>query len=535
MCLLWLAVALRAAEPEYLIGVDDKWRHLQSPNFELYSRNSDRESRDLLHNLELLRAEFIDRFKVVERTKLDVTVYFFQQLTDFRIYSPDTFSKSGFFRGFYIGGPDRAMISVAPIDNWEDSRPLIFHEYVHHLFQVMEQDPPVWFNEGMAELLAGIRIEGDRLEIGRPHAGRLMALRAEKLLPLETLFAVDHDSKIYTSNDHTGLFYAESWALLHYWYFGDSGLKPEAVERFLRVAGNRKIAAKVNLRAFFRECFAMDYPDMLNRLDRYVVSGSYRFGREAAPTIAAASTYAVRPVPREELRVRLAELAVRANRAPEGTMALLQASTATPPDPRALDALGADALLQHDEAGAKEKWGRAVAAGSRNAAVARELALLECRQWFADFNFDFQLPSETADRLRTRLLHAIELEPLQAATYEALAWVEAYAEHPVIANIVRVQHQFAALAHRDRTVVALALVRVRLQKTGEARDILSQLSATEPDAWSLQAAEVIQARLEGRLPQLVTTAGRERATVVEGGGEAAIRVRVPSVVLPPKP
>jgi hypothetical protein len=48
---LWLAIhatGLSAAMTEPFPGVDAKWRYYQSPNFELYSRNSDSESRDLL-------------------------------------------------------------------------------------------------------------------------------------------------------------------------------------------------------------------------------------------------------------------------------------------------------------------------------------------------------------------------------------------------------------------------------------------------------------------------------------------------------
>ena len=535
----WLAGlgagALAGAEPERLAGVDDQWRCFRSPNFELYSRNDEAASRELLHHLELLRAEFVGRFKVVERARLEVTVYFFAQPADFRAYAPATFASSDFFRGFYIAGPDRAMISVAPIEQWDDSQRLIFHEYVHHLFRAMEQDPPVWFNEGVAELLAGTRVERGNLEIGHPHARRIAVLREEKLMPLETLFAVDHDSPIYRSDDHNGLFYAESWALLHYWYFGDSGLSKDAVARFLRVASDRKLAAAVNLRAFFRECFAMDYPEMLRRLDRYVSSGSYHFGREPLPAIEPATTYAMRSVPRDELRLRLAELAVRVNRAPEARLALREAADRTPPDPRVLEALGADALVEQDEIRARERWEEALAAGSHNAATYRELTLLEGHQWFDEFHYDLRLPAATADRLRERLRRAIAFEPEQNGAYQMLAWVEAYADQPNTGNVNLVQRHAATVLHQDRTTVALALVRVHLGKPDEAREILAQLEAVGPDAWSRRAAEQISAKLDGRLPNLGSAVRSQNERSVEFDPNDRSRLKVPSVELPPKP
>jgi hypothetical protein len=200
--------AMWAAPAGELAAVDDKWRHIKSPHFELYTHNADFESRTLLHDLELLRALFLERFKLVERSRTDVTVYSFRRAEDFQAYAAPEMVNAG-FKGFYLHMSDRAVINLAPIEDWEQAQRLVFHEYVHHLFRVVEQEPPLWYNEGMAELLAGIREEGGQLEIGRPHAGRILTLQREKLLPLETLFEVDHGSPIYRSKDHTGLFYAQ--------------------------------------------------------------------------------------------------------------------------------------------------------------------------------------------------------------------------------------------------------------------------------------------------------------------------------------
>ncbi len=224
-------------------------------------------SRALLRNLELLRAEFVDRYRIPERKRLEITVYAFGTDREFRAYRPESMGKHSRIDGFYHEDPDRAVILLAPSEGRDEARRLIFHEYVHHLFAAAEQDPPTWYNEGMAELLAGIRVENDHLEIGHPVPGRLFALQREKLLSLETLFAVGRNSPIYRSNDHTGLFYAESWALLHYWYFGNSKLSRDAIDRFVQVASSSDHIDGVRLHAWFRECFGMEYTHMLRGLD----------------------------------------------------------------------------------------------------------------------------------------------------------------------------------------------------------------------------------------------------------------------------
>lgn len=513
-------------------GVDERWRHIRSPHFELYTHNAEYESRTLLHDLELLRALFLERFKLVERSRTDVTVYAFRRAEDFEAYAGEGLPKE--VRGFYLTGPDRAVINLAPIDDWEQAQRLVFHEYVHHLFRVVEQEPPLWFNEGMAELLAAIREESGQLEIGRPHAGRIATLRTEKLLPLETLFAVDHGSPIYRSKDHTGIFYAQSWALLHYWYFGDSGLPKDAVTRFTRIAGEQRLAEQVDLRRFFRECFSMDYPEMQRRLERYVTGGQYRFGREAVPKIAPASSYEARAVSRDEIRVRLAELAVRVNRSAMGKFVLVDAAATGGKDVRVLEALGANALAENDPAKAIDWWEQALVAGSTNPALVRELSLLETRDWFRDFDYYFRLPPATVERLRQRLRRAIEHEPLQTTAYELLAWVEAFAEVPHVPNVNLVQREFKRLKQKQRTVLALALVRLHSGMKEEAMELLKEVDGLEWDAWAAQSAEVVRAKLEDRPVRMVRAPLGENETMVEMTSDLRGFLRYPSVVLPEK-
>lgn len=50
-----------------MTGADEKWRLLQSEHFELYTRNSEAESRRLLYNLELVHAIFFETFGFTPR------------------------------------------------------------------------------------------------------------------------------------------------------------------------------------------------------------------------------------------------------------------------------------------------------------------------------------------------------------------------------------------------------------------------------------------------------------------------------------
>ncbi|MBL9188818.1 MAG: hypothetical protein JNK23_15145 [Opitutaceae bacterium] len=536
----WLTTALAAvpalaATPgEPLAAIDDNWRHIRSPNFELYTHAREYESRTLLHDLELLRALFLGRFKLKERAKLDVTVYLFRHLKDFHAYAPRGMEQSD-TKGFYQASPDRAIINLAPIEDWDGAQRLVFHEYVHHLFRITEQEPPVWFNEGMAELFSAIREERGQLEIGQPHIGRIATLQTEKLLPLETLFSVTHDSPIYRGKAHAGIFYAQSWALLHYWNFGESKLPKDSVAKFTLVASNPQLAPPgFDLRAYFKQCFGMDYPDMVKRLERYVSGGRYRFGKLPIPEVPKAASYAARPVPREELRLRLAELALRTTRSSMGAFMLVDAAAKPGAEPRIFEALGAAAITDQDPAKARDRWEQAVAAGTTNIAVLRELGLLESREWFQEFNHDFRLPLESVERLRERLTRAIQLEPEQTAAYEMLAWVEAYAEAPIFPNVNVVQTRFPLLRQQARTLVALALVRARAGQRDDAKRVLGDLDKLEWDDWAVNAGEVVLAKLENRMPRRRARPDNARENTAEISADAknfGPRLKVPSIEL----
>jgi tetratricopeptide (TPR) repeat protein len=496
--LILLGVVTQLSAQTDFPGTDDKWRRYQSANFELFSRIREVESREMLHNLELLRAVFLDFFNLKERRRLEVTVYLFKSEKDYRTYGSETFGSKHRFNGFYLAGTDRAIIYLIPGENEKITRQLIFHEYIHHLFRVTEQNPPPWLNEGMAELFSTVEPKAGKLEFGQPIVGRLWQLQEEKLLPLENLFGVDRNSPIFRQGEHTGLFYAESWLLLHYLYFGDSKIEPDKRRQFIgHVLANdyRNAAAQ---RAGFQSVFGMDYRDMLGRLEAYLRSGRYHSMQIPLPAIATATTYESRAVPLADIRLRLAELALRASQSARAKLLLLQALEKDPTDTRVLEVLGAAALHDQDEQRARELWERAVEAGTRNAAIYRELALMESRARFSHFDVYFRLPEESVRRLRHYLLHSIEYNPAQSDAYEMLAWVEAFAPEPSNKNINAVQRAAPNLTRKERATLALAFVRVRLDRNEEALEMLAELEKLNPDPWEIYGIEAIRAFSEKR-------------------------------------
>ena len=77
-------------------------------------------------------------------------------------------------------------------------------------------------------------------------------------------------------------------------------------------------------------------------------------------------------------------------------------------------------------------------------------------------------------------------------------WVEATAAEPNIRNINLVQEHFDTLKDRERTLLALALVRVRLNDKPAAAGLLDELDKMQPNPWISHGVEVTRAFIEGR-------------------------------------
>lgn len=509
LCLL--PVPTLAAPPELYPGLGRKWQHYQSPNFELYSANSDRESRDVLEKMELLRALFLDTFQFKVRMPQPVTIYYFDRQADFEGYTSARFrGGTAKYAGFCTNFEDRTVITLAPARSHEAATRVIYHEYIHYLFRITEQNPAPWFNEGVAELFSTLAEDGEWLRLGDPVAGRVLELHNGRMMPFDQLFATGYDSPVFKDSGHSGMFYAQSWAFLHYCRFGVNKIPKDKMALFLRVAGSPEIQARpADFRSVCRELLGLDYPGLLKEMERYISSGKFRGGKVRRPAIAPRSGYQARPADKEEMQRRLAELALRQTGNAYANLFMRELIGREPSS--ALHELMGTIAMQNDNVDlAREHWREAVRLGTVNAAIFRELGRIEANAVFSQFDLDYHMPEKRAAELRQLLRKSIECAPDQSAGYEMLAWVEAMSMDPDIATLNRVQERFAGLNDRARTLLALVIVRMRLGQRDAALALLAQMENTKPSDWARFCAELTRARLENRpvdrekLPQSMT-------------------------------
>ena len=201
-------------------------------------------------------------------TPVPTTVFLFKSHNSFKPFKPQYQGKTrdnvaGYFQAFADGN----YIALTSEVGGNDPLVVIFHEYEHFVIRNNVPNAPLWLNEGLAEFFSTFRTSDNdqKATVGSPIGRHIMPLRAGKFLPLDTLLTVNHKSPHYNEGSKAGIFYAESWALVHYLMLGNGQKRQPQLEKF--IAG---LSAGMPLEENFRESFQADYKTIESELRSYV-------------------------------------------------------------------------------------------------------------------------------------------------------------------------------------------------------------------------------------------------------------------------
>ncbi len=213
-CGLRAAIALVCILCAPLAGSEGpRWLKVTSPNFEIFTTAGERSGRDVARHFEQVRGFFAEAMGLGTQPGPPVRIVVFRTDKEYAPYSPNDFATA-----FYLGTDDRDYIIMKSASS--EHFPIAVHEYTHLLVKHSGIAVPVWFNEGLAELYSNLKPLAGKVEVGDFIMPHFTMLRSSKWIDLATLVAVGHDSPLYNEKSHAGLFYAESWALVHMLYLG---------------------------------------------------------------------------------------------------------------------------------------------------------------------------------------------------------------------------------------------------------------------------------------------------------------------------
>jgi hypothetical protein len=176
-----------------------QWVRVESPHFVVFGEVGEKRTRDYAGEFERFR-EALGRVVpgAAARPAVPTVVFIFKDARSFAPHRPLFNGKPVEVSGYFAGGPSLDVIMM-PATSREQALRTIYHEYSHLVTANAARGLPVWLSEGLAEYYSTfeVRDDGRRALLGGIIPAHLMRLNTERMLPLEQLLSVDHDSPLY--------------------------------------------------------------------------------------------------------------------------------------------------------------------------------------------------------------------------------------------------------------------------------------------------------------------------------------------------
>src|SRR5438105_5920674 len=457
----------------------DTWIRVTSTNFNLIGNASDKEIRQVAQRLEQFRDVFTRLFTNAKfNTPVPTTVIVFKSMGAYKPFNP------GNNAGYFQKGEDVNYITLTT-DGTQNPFSVIYHEYVHQLVDNTSGNVPVWFNEGLAEYYSAFNIEEDRkVHLGELIPYHLETLRSGKLYPLRQLFAVDSYSPEYNEGSKRGMFYAESWALVHYLILGKGGQRMPQLGRFIQLT-----SANVPLDEAVKQAFQMDVEGLQKELKSYIEGHTFRmqvatFERK----LEFENEMTSNPLTEAEAQGYVGDLLLHTNQLKDAEPRLQQALQLDPRLDMADASLGIVNMRQGQFSEAKKNLQEAVSGNSNNYLAHYYYAYVISRESMDAANMVRSYSPEDAATMRAELKKEIELKPDFPESYSLLAFVNTVTGEELDQSIDLLKHALALSPGRQDISLHLAQIYLRQQKFDLAQQTLEPLRSAKDRRLQQQAA-----------------------------------------------
>jgi len=321
-----------------------KWIEIRTENFRFFSNAGRSATHQVAVDLEELRAVLARLTDYDLQSPFPTFIFVFKGDHSFQPYKILYEGRPAAMSGYFIGAEHANYIAINA--DSKDASAIVYHEYVHYVADNNMWNLPLWFSEGLAQLYESFEVIGETVYIGLPLIRHLVTLRGAVPIPLEQLFAVDRFSELYNEADRKGMFYSQSWALVHYLLLGDE-------ERSRQLGGYLELVRSgAPGDEAFRTAFSSDYESLERELRLYLRVLSFP-SIKAKADIDLDSKFEVRKMSYSEVVYRLGDLL--ANHEPDRPERSVYFETAAVLDP----GYGAPISAMAVEAEKKANWNAA--------------------------------------------------------------------------------------------------------------------------------------------------------------------------------
>jgi tetratricopeptide (TPR) repeat protein len=485
-----LALALLCLATPVAADADDAkdvWVEVRSPHFVVSSNGGEKQARHVAQQFEEIRGVFQSAFS---KLRVDpgkpILILAAKNENTMKALLPGYWEQKGHVQpaGIYIPGEEKHYVALRLDSEEENPFHTLYHEYTHALIHLNFAGLPPWLDEGLAEFYGNTVINGKDIQTGKIDKSHLYLLQESKLIPVDVLLQVDHTSPYYNEQNRASVFYAESWALVHFLMLDPEARKQKLLTHFLdawQKSGNQVEAAK--------QSFG-DLTKFGKQIEAYARQRSFYLANIKSSVQSDEKSYASRALPPGESLALRGDFYLQTNRMAEAKAALEAAVKEDPKLAAAHESLGTYYFRQHDIEDAAKELERATELDSKSFLTYYYSAMLNLQQARA-------MP-EAWPKAEASLEKAIALNPSFAPAYANLA---------TLYSIRKEDQEKALTAARRATelepgTLAYALnmghVLLNMNKTEEARALATRILAAAKNPQEMRMAEFFQREVEGR-------------------------------------
>ncbi|OLD68502.1 MAG: hypothetical protein AUG08_06250 [Acidobacteria bacterium 13_1_20CM_2_55_15] len=521
--LLTIAALLLVAQPSLAA---DKWLSIRSRNFLLAGNASESEIRRVGRTLEDFRTALAMMFpKMDQSSTVPVTVLVFKNDESLKPYKPLYQGQPSNALAFFQPGEDINYIAVTPVIG---SPNIVLHEYVHFLLRENVGGLPLWITEGFAECYSTFEMgnRANEFSIGRaPEQHVAMLNQTPQFIPIKRLLSIQQNSPEYNEASKQGMFYAESWAFVHYLILGAEGKRRTQFVQLLTA-----LTKGAPFEDSFGEAFQTDYGTLEDEVREYVRK------RTNWPNMKVTSrenlqidvrSMTTTTLSEGESEFYLGDLLLHLNRPADAEPRLTAAISKSPTLSSAQTSLALLRVRQkrYDEALALLK--KAAESDSKNPMINYYYAYgLERADADALANVNAG-PPERYETMRTYAKKSMELAPRFVEAYALFARINLNSGEQLDESEAALKKAISIAPGRDDLKMLLAQTYLREDRNADGRAVLSEIERSASDPELRRRATTLLDKTEQIVTFTEITAGIEK----DAGKERKTEERIP----PPPP
>jgi Tfp pilus assembly protein PilF len=510
-CLFFLAPAA--------VNAADNWIEVRSQHFTVNTNAGEKDARKIADQFEQIRQMFHSAFSALRVDPAQpIIIVAAKNENTMKLFLPEEWEVKGHIRhaGIYQQGEDKDYVLLRLDTEGENPFHTLYHEYTHALLRLNFRSLPIWLNEGLAEFFGNSTLGDREVKTGTIDSGHLYLLNQSKLIPIETLLEVGHNSPYYNEKDRASVFYAESWAVVHFLMMNPEARQKQLMKNFFAAyekSGDQVEAAQ--------ESFG-DLKQFGKRIEAYARQSSFQIGLVKVASEAANKNLPTRSLSSAEALALRGDFFAHHNRLDQAKTALEEAAKTEPNLAFAHEALGYYHYRRQETSEADEEMREALKLGAADFVAPYYHGVFLLRNG----GFEDEAIAETTQSLEK----AIKINPQFAPAYEWLS--QAYSRSPktqvqaVNAAIQAVKLDPATLPYS----INLTYLLISNNRFSEAHIMAKRIQAAVSPA-EKEMADTILRRLEQAEQQAAnTSSGRplppaqanapapESATAAKAGG-----------------